>query len=50
MDSQNAYFGASDGTVHRILVSELSDVAQVAVNLKDANGNVTPPNLVVVVP
>lgn len=50
MDSANAYFGASDGTVHRILVDELSDVARIAVNLKDANGNVTPPNLVVVVP
>jgi hypothetical protein len=50
MDSANAYFGASDGTVHRILVDELSDVAQIAVDLKDANGNVTPPNLVVVVP
>ncbi len=50
MDSANAYVGASDGTVHRILTSELSDVEQIAVNLKDANGNVTPPNLVVVVP
>jgi len=50
MDSANAYFGASDGTVHRILVNELSDVSQIAVNLKDSNGNVTPPNLVVVVP
>jgi len=50
MDSSNAYFGASDGTVHRIITSELSDVEQIAVNLKDANGNVTPPNLVVVVP
>ncbi len=50
MDSANAYFGASDGTVHRILVDELTDVSQVAVNLKDSNGNVTPPNLVVVVP
>jgi hypothetical protein len=50
MDSANAYFGASDGTVHQILVDELSDVAQIAVNLKDSNGNVTPPNLVVVVP
>ncbi|MGA2902794.1 MAG: Ig-like domain-containing protein [Candidatus Korobacteraceae bacterium] len=49
-DSKNAYFGASDGTVHRILVDELSDVAQIAVDLKDANGNLTPPNLVVVVP
>ena len=29
---------------------ELSDVSQIAVNLKDSNGNVTPPNLVVVVP
>jgi hypothetical protein len=50
MDSANAYFGASDGTVHRILVDELSDVSQIAVNLKDSSGNVTPPNLVVVVP
>jgi hypothetical protein len=50
MDSGNAYFGASDGTVHRILVDELSDVSQIAVNLKDSSGNVTPPNLVVVVP
>jgi hypothetical protein len=49
-DSGNAYFGASDGTVHRILVNELTDVTKIAVNLKDANGNVTPPNLVVVVP
>ncbi len=50
MDSANAYFGASDGTVHRILVDELTDVTQIAVNLKDSSGNVTPPNLVVVVP
>ena len=49
-DSANAYFGASDNTVHRVLVDELSDVSQIAVNLKDSNGNVTPPNLVVVVP
>ncbi len=50
LDSKNEYFGTSDGTVHRILTDELSDVAQIAVNLKDANGNVTPPNLVAVVP
>ncbi|HLI62669.1 MAG TPA: Ig-like domain-containing protein [Terriglobales bacterium] len=50
LDSAHAYFGASDGTVHRIDVPGLQDVAQIAVGLKDSNGNVTPPNLVCVVP
>ena len=49
-DSAHTYFGASDGTVHRIDTATLSDVAQIAVNLKDSNGNVTPPNLVLVLP
>jgi len=49
-DSQHEYFGASDGTVHRIDTDVLSDVAQIAVDLKDANGNLTPPNLVAVLP
>lgn len=49
-DGIHAYFGASDATVHRIDTSTLTDAAQIAVNLKDANGNVTPPNLVCVLP
>ena len=49
-DSAHTYYGASDGTVHRIDTNTLSDVAQIAVNLKDSNGNVTPPNLLVVLP
>jgi hypothetical protein len=49
-DGNNAYFGTSDGTVHRIITSSLTDVAQIAVNLKDSSGNVTPPNLVCVLP
>lgn len=50
MDSAHAYFGTSDGTVHRIDTAALSDVAQIAVGLKDGNGNPTVPNLVCVVP
>ena len=50
LDGTHVYVGASDGTVHRIDTAELADIAQIAVNLKDANGNVTPPNLVTVVP
>ncbi len=49
-DSAHAYFGTSDGTVHRIDTAALSDVAQIAVGLKDTNGNPTVPNLVAVVP
>ncbi|HKD84879.1 MAG TPA: Ig-like domain-containing protein [Terriglobales bacterium] len=49
-DSAHTYYGASDGTVHRIDADSLRDVAQIAVNLKDSSGNVTPPNLVVVLP
>ena len=49
-DSTNAYFGASDETVHRIDTSSMTDVAQIAVGLKDSNGNVTAPNLVSVLP
>jgi hypothetical protein len=50
LDGAHAYFGTSDNTVHRIDTDNLSDVAQIAVNLKDGNGNVTPPNLVCVLP
>ncbi len=48
LDNAHVYIGASDGTVHRIDTGTASDVAQIAVSLKDANGNVTPPNLVTV--
>jgi len=50
MDSSNAYFGASDGTVHRIETSSMADIAQIAVGLKDSNGKATAPNLVCVLP
>ena len=49
-DGQQAYFGASDGMVHRIEVGTHADVQQIAVGLKDSNGNTVNPNLVVVVP
>lgn len=50
LDSAHAYIGTSDGTVHRIDTSSMTDVAQIAVGLKDSSGNVTPPNLVSVLP
>lgn len=50
LDSAHAYVGTSDGTVHRIDTSSMTDVAQIAVGLKDSSGNVTPPNLVSVLP
>jgi trimeric autotransporter adhesin len=50
LDGTQLWVGTSDNTVHRIDTALPSDVAQVAVNLTDANGNVTPPNLVCVVP
>ena len=49
-DGQQVYVGASDGAVHRIAVSSLTDAAQIPVNLKDSNGNSVTPNLVYVVP
>ena len=49
-DGQQVYVGASDGAVHRIDVSSLTDAAQISVNLKDSNGNPVTPNLVYVVP
>ncbi|MGC2109747.1 MAG: Ig-like domain-containing protein [Candidatus Korobacteraceae bacterium] len=49
-DGTQLYVGTSDGTVHRIAVASNSDVQQIAVGLKDTNGNATPPNLVTVVP
>ncbi len=50
LDGQQVYVGASDGTVHRIQVVSSSDVQQIAVNLKDANGNLVVPDLVYVQP
>ena len=50
LDSAHAYIGTSDGTVHRIDTKTMTDVAQIAVGLKDSSGNVTPPNLVSVLP
>ena len=49
-DSAHAYVGTSDGTVHRIDTSTMTDVAQIAVGLKDSSGNITPPNLISVLP
>jgi hypothetical protein len=50
LDGQQLYIGASDGTLHRIDVASLTDAAQIAVGLKDSNGNPVAPNLVVVLP
>jgi trimeric autotransporter adhesin len=50
LDGTHVYVGTSDGTVHRIDTASLADVTQIAVGLKDASGNITPPNLVSVVP
>ena len=50
MDGVGIYVGASDGTVHVINASSLSDVAQVPVGLRDSMGNLTAPNLIAVVP
>ncbi len=50
LDGTQGYVGASDGTVHRIDVASHTDAQQIAVGLKDANGNPVTPNLVYVVP
>ncbi len=50
LDSTRIYVGTSDNTVHRVDVSSQSDAHQIAVGLKDANGNPVPPNLVIVLP
>ena len=49
-DGTQVYVGTNDGTVHRIAVASNSDVQQIAVGLKDVNGNATNPNLVAVIP
>jgi hypothetical protein len=50
LDSLQVYVGTSDGTVHRIDAAAAADVQQIAVNLKDANGNLVVPDLVAVQP
>ncbi len=50
LDGTRVYVGTSDGTVHYINTQSMTDAAQIAVGLKDGNGNPTPPNLVTVVP
>jgi hypothetical protein len=50
LDGAQVYVGASDGTVHRIDVASNSDAQQIAVGLKDGNGNPVAPNLVTVLP
>ena len=50
LDSTRIYVGTTDNTVHRVDVSSNSDAHQIAVGLKDANGNPVPPNLVIVLP
>jgi hypothetical protein len=50
LDGTQLWVGTTDNTVHRIDTALPSDVVQVGVNLTDANGNVTAPNLVQVLP
>jgi len=50
LDGLQVYVGASDGSVHRIDVTAGADVQQIGVNLKDSNGNLVAPNLVIVQP
>jgi hypothetical protein len=50
LDGAQVYVGTNDGTVHRIDAASHTDAQQIAVNLKDGNGNPVAPNLVYVVP
>ncbi len=50
LDSSQLYVGASDGNVHIIASSSLSDVQTIAPGLKDANSNTAVPDLVAVLP
>jgi hypothetical protein len=50
LDGLQLWVGASDNKVHRVDTQPPTDVIQVSVNLKDANGNVTAPNLISVLP
>jgi len=49
-DGSRVYVGTNDGTVHEIDTASMTDAAQIAVGLKDGNGNPVPPNLVTVIP
>ncbi len=49
-DGSRVYLGTTDGTVHIIVTADMFDAAQVPVNLTDANGAATTPNLVTVLP
>jgi Bacterial Ig-like domain (group 2) len=50
LDSSTLYVGASDGNVHRLVLSSLSDAQTIAPGLKDANSNTAIPDLVAVLP
>lgn len=50
LDSSQLYVGASDGNVHRLVLSSLSDAQTIAPGLKDANSNMAIPDLVAVEP
>ena len=50
LDGSQVYVGANDFMVHRIDVAAGADVQQIAVGLKDANGNPAVPDLVTVQP
>jgi hypothetical protein len=50
LDGQHLWVGTDDNTVHMVDTGGGGDAVQVQVNLPDANGNVTAPNLVTVLP
>jgi hypothetical protein len=50
LDSAQLYVGGSDGLVHRIDTSALTDAQQIDPGLKDSNSNSVPPELVAVLP
>ncbi len=50
LDGSHIYVGASDNNVHVLDTNTGTDSAQIAVGLKDANGNAVASNLVVVLP
>jgi len=50
IDSSKIYIGASDNNVHALDVATHTDSAQIAPGLKDQNGSVVAPDLVLVLP
>ena len=50
LDGTQLYVGASDGNVHRIASTSLSDAQTIVAGLKDANSNPVIPDLVTVLP